>query len=112
MVRSIASACLPVEVGGLNLAAACCQISQELVGQIASQPAGRSVQQPVALIGQQVVAQLTKSPWINNITAAEYALSDIHKPIGVTEYKLTHSLPRKIQSGMPSIKEIEPGTGK
>ena len=38
---------------------------------------------------------------------AEYALSDIHKPIGVSEYKLTHSLPTKLKSSLPTIKEIE-----
>lgn len=38
---------------------------------------------------------------------AEYALSDIHKPIGVSEYKLTHSLPKKLKSSLPTIKEIE-----
>jgi predicted nuclease of restriction endonuclease-like (RecB) superfamily len=38
---------------------------------------------------------------------AEYALSDIYKPIGVSEYKLTHSLPKKLKSSLPTIKEIE-----
>jgi len=38
---------------------------------------------------------------------AEYALSDIHKPIGVSEYKLTHSLPKKLKSSLPTIEEIE-----
>jgi predicted nuclease of restriction endonuclease-like (RecB) superfamily len=38
---------------------------------------------------------------------AEYALSDIRKPIGVSEYKLTQSLPKSIKSSLPSIKEIE-----
>jgi predicted nuclease of restriction endonuclease-like (RecB) superfamily len=38
---------------------------------------------------------------------AEYALSDIHKPIGVSEYKLTHSLPNKLKSSLPTIEEIE-----
>ena len=42
---------------------------------------------------------------------AEYALSDIRKPIGVSEYKLIHSLPKKIQSSLPSIKEIEKELG-
>ena len=37
----------------------------------------------------------------------EYALSDIKKPIGVSEYKLTHSLPKKFKSSLPTIKEIE-----
>ena len=38
---------------------------------------------------------------------AEYALSDIHKPIGVSEYMLTHSLPQKLKSSLPAIDEIE-----
>ncbi len=38
---------------------------------------------------------------------AEYALSDINKPIGVSEYQLTQSLPAKLKSSLPSIKEIE-----
>ncbi|WP_231714634.1 DUF1016 domain-containing protein [Desulfonema ishimotonii] len=38
---------------------------------------------------------------------AEYALSDIHKPIGVSEYQLTQSLPENLKSSLPSIEEIE-----
>lgn len=38
---------------------------------------------------------------------AEYALSDIHKPIGVSEYKLTHKLPKNLKSSLPTIEEIE-----
>lgn len=38
---------------------------------------------------------------------AEYALSDIHKPIGVSEYKLTHALPRVMRSSLPTIDQIE-----
>jgi len=38
---------------------------------------------------------------------AEYALSDIQKPIGVSEYQLTQSLPENLQSKLPSIEEIE-----
>lgn len=38
---------------------------------------------------------------------AEYALSDIHKPIGVSEYELTQALPEELKSSLPSIKEIE-----
>ena len=38
---------------------------------------------------------------------AEYALSDIQKPIGVSEYQLTQSLPKNLQSKLPSIEEIE-----
>ena len=38
---------------------------------------------------------------------AEYALSDINKPIGVSEYQLTQSLPDKFKSSLPSIEQIE-----
>jgi predicted nuclease of restriction endonuclease-like (RecB) superfamily len=38
---------------------------------------------------------------------AEYALSDIHKPIGVSEYQLTQSLPEDLQSSLPTVEEIE-----
>lgn len=38
---------------------------------------------------------------------AEYALSDIHKPIGVSEYKLSHSLPKNLKLSLPTIKQIE-----
>lgn len=38
---------------------------------------------------------------------AEYALNDIKKPIGVSEYQLTRSLPKQFKSNLPTIKEIE-----
>ena len=38
---------------------------------------------------------------------AEYALSDIHKPIGISEYQLTRALPDDLKSSLPSIEEIE-----
>ncbi len=37
----------------------------------------------------------------------EYALSDIHKPIGVSEYQITRSLPEAFRSSLPSIEQIE-----
>ncbi|MGR3220394.1 MAG: PDDEXK nuclease domain-containing protein, partial [Candidatus Anammoxibacter sp.] len=37
----------------------------------------------------------------------EYALSDIHKPMGVSKYQLIHSLPDNLKSSLPSIEEIE-----
>ncbi len=42
-----------------------------------------------------------------NKLVAEYALSDIHKPIGVSEYQLTQSLPEDLQSSLPTVEEIE-----
>jgi hypothetical protein len=38
---------------------------------------------------------------------AEYALRDIHKPIGVSDYELTRVLPESLRSSLPSIEEIE-----
>ena len=38
---------------------------------------------------------------------AEYALRDIHKPIGVADYELTRALPKKFISSLPSIEDIE-----
>jgi hypothetical protein len=38
---------------------------------------------------------------------AEYALKNIHTPIGVSEYELTKSLPDEFKSSLPSIEEIE-----
>lgn len=38
---------------------------------------------------------------------AEYALRDVHKPIGISEYELTRSLPDNLKSSLPSIEEIE-----
>jgi len=37
----------------------------------------------------------------------EYALSDINKPMGVSEYQLIQSLPDDLKSSLPSIEEIE-----
>ena len=37
----------------------------------------------------------------------EYALSDTHKPMGVSEYELTRALPDNLKPSLPSIKELE-----
>ncbi|UJP64803.1 PDDEXK nuclease domain-containing protein [Mongoliitalea daihaiensis] len=42
----------------------------------------------------------------NNIEA-EFALRDINKPMGVSEFKLTEILPEDLKSSMPTIEEIE-----
>lgn len=42
-----------------------------------------------------------------NDTVVEYSLKDIHKPIGVSEYIITKSLPKEFRSSLPSIEEIE-----
>jgi hypothetical protein len=38
---------------------------------------------------------------------AEYALRDINKPIGISEYQLAESLPGKLQGSLPTIEELE-----
>lgn len=40
---------------------------------------------------------------------AEYALRDIHKPMGVSQYEgiITKSLPKRLQQSLPSTQEIE-----
>lgn len=42
-----------------------------------------------------------------NRIMAEYALRDIHKPIGISDYELGKALPKDIKSGLPSIEELE-----
>ncbi len=44
-------------------------------------------------------------------TVVEYALSDVTKPIGVSEYQLTRSLPDKLKSVLPTIEELEAELG-
>ena len=38
---------------------------------------------------------------------AEYALSGIDKPIGVSSYELTRALPVSLRSALPTVEEIE-----
>ena len=42
-----------------------------------------------------------------NRIMAEYALRDVHKPIGISDYELGKALPKDIKSGLPSIGELE-----
>ena len=42
-----------------------------------------------------------------NRVVAKYALRDSNKPIGVAEYKLVESLPKELQTSLPSIEQIE-----
>ena len=43
----------------------------------------------------------------NDRVLAEYALRDIQKPIGVSEYELTRALPDDLKSSLPTVEEIE-----
>ena len=38
---------------------------------------------------------------------AEYALRDINKPIGISEYRLAESLPEKLKGSLPTIEQLE-----
>lgn len=40
-------------------------------------------------------------------TTVEYALRDIHKPLGVAEYILTHTLPDNLKNMLPSTEQLE-----
>ena len=40
-------------------------------------------------------------------TAAEYALRDVNKPIGISTYQLKGSLPEPLQQSLPSIEQLE-----
>ena len=42
-----------------------------------------------------------------NKIVAEYALKDVEKPIGVSEYELTKAIPDDLKTGLPTIEEIE-----
>lgn len=42
---------------------------------------------------------------------AEYALSDVHKPMGIASYELTHTLPEALRNQLPSIERLEQELG-
>ena len=42
-----------------------------------------------------------------NQIGVEYALRDLNKPIGVSEYYLTTHLPETLQSTLPSVKDLK-----
>jgi predicted nuclease of restriction endonuclease-like (RecB) superfamily len=42
---------------------------------------------------------------------AEYALRDINKPIGISEYRLAENLPEKLKGNLPTIEELESELG-
>jgi len=45
-------------------------------------------------------------PLKDNIVV-EYALRTINKPIGISEYKLTHKLPQEFKGKVPTSKELK-----
>ncbi|HTV56263.1 MAG TPA: PDDEXK nuclease domain-containing protein [Terriglobia bacterium] len=42
-----------------------------------------------------------------NKIVAEYALRDLRKPVGVSEYRLTGSLPKQLKGNLPSVEQLE-----
>jgi hypothetical protein len=42
---------------------------------------------------------------------AEYALSDIQKPMGLSTYTLLHTLPEDLRGKLPSIEQLEQELG-
>jgi predicted nuclease of restriction endonuclease-like (RecB) superfamily len=42
-----------------------------------------------------------------NRIVAEYALRDVSKPIGVSAFQITESLPKELRSGLPTVEELE-----
>ena len=42
-----------------------------------------------------------------NKVVAEYALRDIRKPVGVSEYRLTEVLPKRLRNSLPAIEQLE-----
>ena len=42
-----------------------------------------------------------------NKLVVEYALQDVNKPIGVSEYQIMNALPNEIQCSLPTIEQIE-----
>jgi predicted nuclease of restriction endonuclease-like (RecB) superfamily len=47
-----------------------------------------------------------------NDTVVEYALRDVNKPIGVSEYMIAQQLPEEFRSSLPSIEAIEAELGE
>jgi len=42
-----------------------------------------------------------------NKIVAEYALKDINKPIGISEYQLTNAIPENLKGSLPTVEELE-----
>lgn len=38
---------------------------------------------------------------------AEYALQDVNKPMGISEYRLSNEISEELQDSLPSIEDIE-----
>jgi len=47
-----------------------------------------------------------------NRLIVEYALRDTHKPIGVSAYRITQRLPRRLKGSLPTVEQLEAELGK
>jgi Uncharacterized conserved protein len=47
-----------------------------------------------------------------NRVIVEYSLRDMHKPLGIAEYKLAQSLPDDLKGNLPTIEELEKELGE
>ncbi|MCB1214244.1 MAG: DUF1016 family protein [Deltaproteobacteria bacterium] len=47
-----------------------------------------------------------------NKFVAEYALRDISKPVGISEYKIVKSIPKKFKTSLPTVEELEKELGE
>jgi hypothetical protein len=47
-----------------------------------------------------------------NRLIAEYALRDLHKPMGAATYRLAHTLPANLQGSLPTIEDLEARLGE
>jgi hypothetical protein len=96
--------------------------SQQLVGQLVNAkqlvsqiPWGHNLLIVSKSKNQEVVRKAEKdNPTVGMLickskkkTVVEYSLKDMNKPIGVSEYQITHALPDELKSSLPTIEEIE-----
>ena len=47
-----------------------------------------------------------------NEVVVEYALRDMTKPLGVSEYQLTEALPENLRGSLPTVEELETELGE
>ena len=56
-------------------------------------------------IAKQAVSQLVETSFADVIW--QQLVDQINKPMGISEYKLTQSLPEALQNSLPSVAELE-----
>jgi hypothetical protein len=47
-----------------------------------------------------------------NKVVVEYSLRDTNKPMGVSTYQLTESLPKRLKGSLPTVEELEAELGE